>query len=273
MTTITLQKAKHEDVSVLTSKMKETFDHEAERWLDNTPGVIDDNIQPPGYSDEEMTLYMINHLHYYKILLENRLVGGIVVTISGSSCGRIDRIFIEPNSQGKGIGSKVIHLVEELYPTVYTWDLETSSRQLSNHYFYEKLGYILVFKSDEEYCYIKKKKRKNKYSIIQSEKDLSNIQYEQNQMHHSEFYQTNLENSSFSNSNLMKSHFSNCNLSSSTFQNINLRNNLLADLNMSCSVINHVNLSGVQFTNCVLGKEINPLRFNKTNLSGTTFEK
>ncbi len=83
-------------------------------------------------------------------------MGGIIVTISGKSYGRIDRIFVEPVYQGKGIGSNVIKLIEEEYPSIRIWDLETSSRQLNNHHFYKKMGYEITFKSDDEYCYVKK---------------------------------------------------------------------------------------------------------------------
>ena len=60
---------------------------------------------------------------------------GIIVTISGKSYGRIDRIFVDPVYQGKGIGSYVMKLIEEEYQSVRIWDLETSSRQLNNHHF------------------------------------------------------------------------------------------------------------------------------------------
>ena len=63
---------------------------------------------------------------------------GIIVTISGKSYGRIDRIFVEPVYQGKGIGSYVIKLIEEEYPSIRIWDLETSSRQLNNHHFIKR---------------------------------------------------------------------------------------------------------------------------------------
>ena len=63
---------------------------------------------------------------------------GIIVTISGKSYGRIDRIFVEPVYQGKGIGSNVIKLIEAEYPSIRIWDLETSSRQINNHHFIKR---------------------------------------------------------------------------------------------------------------------------------------
>lgn len=100
---------------------------------------------------------MIRELNYYKIIYNGEIVGG-VVTLSGKTHGRIDRLFIIPSFQGKGIGSKVIGLLEESFANVLTWDLETSSRQLNDHYFYEKFGFKKTFQTEEEYRYKKRKK-------------------------------------------------------------------------------------------------------------------
>ena len=135
---ITIQNAVLSDAEKLTEIMKKTFDQEAKRWLTNQD-TVDYNIQPPGYASVEVTKYMIEELVYYKIIYNNEIVGGITVTVMGKSYGRIDRIYVDPVYQGKKIGSTAIELIEAEFPTVTTWDLETSSRQLNNHHFYEKI--------------------------------------------------------------------------------------------------------------------------------------
>ena len=152
MTEITIVKATSQDAEKLTEIMKITFDEEAKKWLSDQNSVIDYNIQPPGYSSIEMNLYMMNHLNYFKVLRNEEIVCAIIVTISGQSYGRIDRIFIEPKFQGKGIGSSVITLMEKEFPNVRAWDLETSSRQINNHHFYEKMGYRTTFETEDEFC-------------------------------------------------------------------------------------------------------------------------
>lgn len=92
MSTIRIEKASITDAEKLTEIKKRTFDEEAKKWLPNQENIIDYNIQPPGYSSIEMTKYMIKELNYFKVIYNKTIVGGIIVTISGKSFGRIDRI-------------------------------------------------------------------------------------------------------------------------------------------------------------------------------------
>lgn len=268
MSFITIEKAFITDAEKLTEIMKRTFDEEGKKWLPNQDDVIDYNIQPPGYSSIEVTKYMIRELEYYKVLKDNEIIGGIIITISGKSFGRIDRIFIDPNYQGKGIGSRVIHLAEREFPNIRIWDLETSSKQINNHYFYEKMGYRTTYKSEDEYCYQKKIETSSEESFVEN-KNISNTQYVNCEMAKTEYYGVNLEGSSFSNSNLMNSHISNCNLSQAKFQNINLRNSLYADLNLSNSEMIFVTLGGVNFIDTNLGDKNTPISFERCELEGT----
>jgi uncharacterized protein YjbI with pentapeptide repeats len=263
-----IEKAAIADAEVLTEIMRRTFDEEARKWLPDDAKVIDYNIQPPGYDSVGMNRFMIRELNYYKVLFNGDIVGGIIVTVSGKSYGRIDRIFVDPEFQGKGIGSKAMELIEQAFPYVRSWDLETSSRQTSNHAFYEKMGYQTTFETQEEFYYMKRTGLADGMGLVQN-KDLSHVQYENCKMEMSEFYQVNLEGSSFSNSNLSKVSITNANLSRSRFLNINFRDNLFADLNLSNSELAFVSLSGVRFTDTNLGKENEPISFDRCDLEGS----
>ncbi|MBB4826359.1 ribosomal protein S18 acetylase RimI-like enzyme [Sporosarcina luteola] len=265
---IAIQKAVPSDAEKLTEIMKRTFDAEAAKWLSNRD-TIDYNIQPPGYASVNMTNYMIEELVYYKILWDEEIVGGLILTLTGTSFGRIDRIYVDPEYQGKKIGSRVIGLMEEEFPTVRMWDLETSSRQLNNHHFYEKMGFQTTYKSEEEYGYIKRTASASGRGNLFANKDLSNGQYENCQMDNIECYQAALENISISNSNLMKAELSNCNLSHSTFRNINFRHSSYADLNISNSKMRLVTLGGVRFLDTDLGDAKEPISFERCDLEGT----
>jgi GNAT superfamily N-acetyltransferase len=266
MSIITIEKATMLDAEELTAIMKKTFDEEAAKWLPNKD-VVDYNIQPPGYSSLEVTKYMIEELNYYKILYRDEIAGGIIVTVSGQSYGRIDRIFVNPVYQGKGIGSKIIELIEQEFPQVRAWDLETSSRQLNNHHFYEKMGYRTTFKTEDEFCYVKHIEIKAENLV--HDQDLSNTQYENCNLSATEFYQVNLEGSAISNSNVSNLHVSNCNLSHSKFQNINYRNTLFADLNLSNSKMRFVTLGDVQFIDTNLGDDGKSVSFERCDLKGS----
>ncbi|MGN4422926.1 GNAT family N-acetyltransferase [Bacillus cereus group sp. MYBK30-1] len=269
MTIISIEKATILDAEKLTEIMKRTFDEEAKQWLPDQEKIIDYNIQPPGYSSVEMTIYSIEELNYFKVILDEEIVGGIIVTISGKSYGRIDRIFVDPIHQGKGIGSQVIDLIEEEFPSVRIWDLETSSRQINNHHFYKKMGYETIFEMEDEFCYVKRINTSSSEENLVKNKDMKSGQYENCNLANTEYYQVNLKDSSFINSNVMHMNMSNCNLSQSKFKNINLRNSSYSDLNLSGSKFNLVTLGGVQFKNTSLGEEKESISFERCDLEGS----
>ncbi|PFA67668.1 GNAT family N-acetyltransferase [Bacillus sp. AFS015802] len=282
MSSVKIEKAHIEDASILTTIKKNVFDMEKEKWLSGHTGVVDYNIQPPGYDSVEMGKYMIRELDYFKILFEGAIVGGLILTVVGKRHGRVDRIFIDPSQQGKGIGSNVMRRMEYEYPHVRTWELETSSRQLNNHYFYEKMGYRKVFETDDEFCY---EKEMNEEAVLDGElrglcvhgdtlkrEDLSELQVEHCNMEKTDFYGINGSHSTFTNSNLMGAVFNNCNLSESCFQNINLQKSLIADLNLSGSEVAHVTLNGVTIHDTNLEGADEPVRFDRCDLSGSKLQ-
>ncbi len=270
MTKISIEKATILDAEKLTEIMKRTFDAEAKQWLYGQDDVIDYNIQPPGYSSVEMMKYSIEELNSFKVMMAEEIIGGIIITISGKSYGRIDRIFVDPVYQGKEIGSQVINLIEEKFSNVRIWDLETSSRQVNNHHFYRKMGYQTIFESEDEYCYVKRIKRTLPEETLVKNENMKNIQYENCNLANTEYYQVNLKNSSFVGSNVMNIDMSNCNVSQSKFRNINFRRSSYADLNLSESKFNLVTLGGVQFKNTNLGDEKEPILFDTCDLEGST---
>ncbi|MDT9024167.1 MULTISPECIES: GNAT family N-acetyltransferase [Rossellomorea] len=282
MSRITIEKATIQDAEALTDIKRKVFDAEKEKWLSYAEDVVDYNIQPPGYDSIEMGKYMIHELNYFKILYQEVLVGGVIVTLEGKRHGRVDRIFVDSDYQGKGIGSAAIRLVEEKFPQVKSWELETSSRQLNNHAFYEKLGYKKVFESEDEFCYEKRlqpgatEEVETKEIHIQGDTlrqfDLSRLQVEQSNMTETDFYGINGSHSTFSNSNLKGARFSNCNLSESRFQNINLKKSLIADLNLSHSEFAHVTFGGTYFHDTTLGEEGEPIIFERCDLKGCQFK-
>ncbi|UII58238.1 GNAT family N-acetyltransferase (plasmid) [Cytobacillus spongiae] len=282
MSLVKIQMADIDDAAILTDIKKNVFDAEKVKWLSDQEDVVDYNIQPPGYDCIETGKYMIRELNYYKVLYDGEMVGGLIVTVVGKRHGRVDRIFIEPRHQGKGIGTEVMKLMEGEFPKVKTWELETSSRQVNNHQFYEKAGYRKVFQSEDEFCYEKKKPEEegtgdeiSKLTILGDtlkDVDLSEIQVEHSKMVKTDFYAIDGSHSSFSNSNLSRTHFSNCNLSHARFQNINLQHTLIADLNLSHSEFVHVTLGGVHIHDTTLGVGDEPMKFERCELKGSRFQ-
>lgn len=79
---------------------------------------------------------------FYKIMLNNKLVGALCVFWEKESQFWISPMFILPEYQGQGIAQKSIALVEELFPHATTWELATILEEKVNCYLYEKMGFI-----------------------------------------------------------------------------------------------------------------------------------
>lgn len=78
---------------------------------------------------------------YFLILCDDKRVGALrVVRIDEASC-RIAPVFIIPQYQKKGIAQKVFALLEQEYPNVMLWKLDTILQEKGNCHLYEKLGY------------------------------------------------------------------------------------------------------------------------------------
>jgi len=75
------------------------------------------------------------------IFANNTIVGGAFILAFGKK-GEIGAIFIDPNEQHKGYGKQVMIMIEEMYPKVRRWKLETPGESYGLHRFYESVGYI-----------------------------------------------------------------------------------------------------------------------------------
>ncbi len=78
---------------------------------------------------------------FYKILSDNKLVGGMSISCKEEVQFWISPMFILPSYQGKGIAQKAIILIESIFPQAKTWELATIVEESRNCYLYEKMGY------------------------------------------------------------------------------------------------------------------------------------
>ncbi|WNS46290.1 GNAT family N-acetyltransferase [Paenibacillus sp. MMS20-IR301] len=267
-----IRKAVPDDAGKLAALMKETFDTEMRRWL---PGeeVQDSNLRPPGYDSIEQHRYAIRESEYYVLEEEAVIIGGASIQQTGRHA-RVDKIFIDPLCQGRGYGSILLAYLEEQYPEARAWKLETSSRQLNNHRFYEKAGYTRIYESHGEFGYEKladplPAAGEQGPSFI--DRQLSQAEFENCVMSGADFYNINLAESSFNNSNLSGCVFTDSNLQDAKFTNLNLCNTLIADSRLSGSEIALVALDGVYIHDTSLGTSRKPAVFERCDLSGSHF--
>lgn len=99
---------------------------------------------PPGIETIEWHLSKINNGMYYKIMVEDKIVGAINLYDLKNNHFRLGAVYIEPSYQNKGIGTKAISFIENTYPDINKWSLDTPYKNYKNHKFYEKHGYVKI---------------------------------------------------------------------------------------------------------------------------------
>jgi GNAT superfamily N-acetyltransferase len=132
------------DIPELTDVMTRAFDDDAQRHLGEGKGG------PPGYDDGgffQEWLFPYEESKGYKVLLDGRIVGGLIVWILDGGDNILGTIFVDPDYQDRGIGTRTWAFVEATYPDTRSWKLGTPSYAIKNHHFYEKCGFVKV---DEE---------------------------------------------------------------------------------------------------------------------------
>lgn len=247
-----IRRATAADAQILAAIMKETFDAQKQRY---SPGnaVQDNNVSPPGYDSAVMHTYFIEQSHYYTIEIDGKIIGGACVDYNGRRHARLDKIFIDPAYQGRGLGSGILAFLEAEFPLAEVWKLETSGKQTANHRFYEKAGYSRIYESEAEFGYEKRiaaSPRKGEPSASFKDQALPEAEFENCLMSGADFYNINLQQAHFSNTNISGSLFTDSNMSGSRFTNLNLTQSLLGDLRLTGSRIIGCDLSDVDIRHC-----------------------
>ncbi len=135
---IRFEKAKPKDAEILTEVQTRTFDDDSQRFAGKPSGG------PPGYDSVEWQIRMMKRGMYYKILAEDRIIGGFIIFDMRKRHYNLGRIYIDPDFQNQGIGTQAMEFMERAFPLVKKWSLGTPRWAYRNHHFYEKMGYIKV---------------------------------------------------------------------------------------------------------------------------------
>jgi ribosomal protein S18 acetylase RimI-like enzyme len=131
--------------------IRRTFVEEAEGILEVQKLAFNEDLET--YKDYETSpatepikklLYKINKNFHYTILILDSIIGGAELRLDSESECYINRIFLLPEFQNKGLGTQIMTYFENEFPKVEKWTLCTPHKNYRNHHFYEKLGYKKV---------------------------------------------------------------------------------------------------------------------------------
>ncbi|WDV46698.1 GNAT family N-acetyltransferase [Clostridiaceae bacterium M8S5] len=140
------------DVEILRNISIKAFDDDLKKY-----GQL-----PPGINSIKWHTSKLHSGLYYKIMIDDIIVGGINLYDLKNGHFRLGAIFISPEYQNQGIGTKAIEFIEKKYNKIKKWTLDTPYLNIANHRFYERHGYkrigkIKPSKNDDFYLYLYEK--------------------------------------------------------------------------------------------------------------------
>ncbi|MDO5346773.1 MAG: GNAT family N-acetyltransferase, partial [Lachnospiraceae bacterium] len=108
-------------INELTKIMERAFDEDTRIHLNEEKGG------PDGYDNGNFLRKWGLHKSSssYCICLNGQLIGGVILWINEDNNNFLGNIFIDPIYENQGLGTKVWHMIEKLYPDTKTWNTET----------------------------------------------------------------------------------------------------------------------------------------------------
>jgi ribosomal protein S18 acetylase RimI-like enzyme len=133
-----IQKAEFEDVAEILSLQKLAYQSEAAICNDDT---IPPLVQTLGGIQEDFIKQVI-----LKASSDGKIVGSIRAYEKEGTC-YIGRVIVHPDHENQGLGSRLMHRIEEHFKHCHRFELFTGKNSVKNNYFYQKLGYR-IFKEE-----------------------------------------------------------------------------------------------------------------------------
>ena len=99
----------------------------------------------PGYnrSYESMKSSIENALTF-KILVDDIIVGDIIVSDRQNGAYHLDGLCVIPEYENRGLGQKALAFLDSYFTNAKHWSLETPVDKERNHYFYKKCGFKIT---------------------------------------------------------------------------------------------------------------------------------
>ena len=131
------RQSKEDEVLALT-KMSEAAFHSDKEFGGGEGG-------PTGYDHYDFHMNHCREGRLFSLLDENKLVAGAILKKQDEEL-YIYRIFVDPKEFHKGYGLALMNAIEETFPTVNRYCLDTPEWNIRTNHFYHKCGYIVTGK-------------------------------------------------------------------------------------------------------------------------------
>jgi len=112
---------------------------------------------PPGYDSLEFHKEMLSSASFfYKIVLDEKTIGGFWFMQQKVDEAYLYRVFLDPDYHQLGFGIKIFEYIFSNFPAVKLWSLKTPRWNTRTPKFYRKIGFE-ISKEDEKFSYFTKK--------------------------------------------------------------------------------------------------------------------
>jgi len=133
----TFKKARPSDADTLAQASERAFHSDIDC---GAPGIGG----PPGYNSAAWQTKMMRLGDYFKIIVGDQIVGGLIVFRKGTRQYELGRIFVDPDFQNQGVGTQAIEFLWQEYPLAKRWTLGTPAWNRRTRHFYKKVGFVEV---------------------------------------------------------------------------------------------------------------------------------
>ena len=86
---------------------------------------------------------------YFKIVRDGEIVGGVIVFRKQARTYELGRIFVDPDHQNQGVGTRAFEFLWKTYPLAKLWALGTPAWNVRTRHFYRKVGFTEVGEDGE----------------------------------------------------------------------------------------------------------------------------
>ena len=135
---VSFVRATSRDAEKLAGASKSAFENDIHY---GAPGHDGKAGGPPGYQSPEWQRRMMRTGRYYKILVDNQIVGGFIVFPGAIREYYLGRVFIHADFQNQGIGTQAMDFMFGQFPLAKSWTVDTPAWNQRTRHFYEKLGF------------------------------------------------------------------------------------------------------------------------------------
>lgn len=148
---ITVERAEPTDARVLAETSVLAFEDDVNYGAPPPPGG------PPGYDSPAWHERAFTWGQVYRLAKDGAVVGGAILIPRGADTMELGRVWLVPDAQGRGLGRQVMTRLEELYPAVRSWRLETPPWNWRTQAFYAACGYTEVRRTEDDVFFAKER--------------------------------------------------------------------------------------------------------------------